>query len=407
MDPEKMVYFNYPSQKKLTGKIVKILIGIVISVPLVGACSQVPDAINPSEWYKGTLDYFSSEDSTIYETNKKSTQKGPNEKLGKAPLDSDDSFPNLASVDQQARARDVIGGGLPADSERPEYAPAIKRQRIVSAIDREKNIPTRNPITVPKPKPMNALPLASPEQPAPPAMPKPFVAQIPAPSQLNVKNSQQTQKIVSAKIKEGQENSRNRLVSQLAEIRSRVANRKTAPMMVRPFPRGGDDISTIIISSQGVIVNEGAGKRAQRFIPTEPSATSISSSRLKPSQSGALSNEIKVATIFYDNGSYRLKANDKKILNAVARLQRKDGGQFRIVGHASSRTRNLTPVKHKMVNFKISIDRADKIASTLVQLGVSKNNIQIAAVSDTQPAYYEFMLSGEAGNRRTEIFLTR
>ena len=60
-----------------------------------------------------------------------------------------------------------------------------------------------------------------------------------------------------------------------------------------------------------------------------------------------------------------------------------------------------------MVNFKISIDRADEIASTLVKLGINKQNIQVAAVSDTQPAYYEFMLSGEAGNRRTEIFLTR
>ena len=54
-----------------------------------------------------------------------------------------------------------------------------------------------------------------------------------------------------------------------------------------------------------------------------------------------------------------------------------------------------------------AIDRADEIASTLVQLGVNKKNIQVAAVSDTQPAYYEFMMSGEAGNRRTEIYLTR
>ncbi len=115
---------------------------------------------------------------------------------------------------------------------------------------------------------------------------------------------------------------------------------------------------------------------------------------------------VKVATILFDNGSSKLKANDMRILRAVTRLQRKNGGMLRIVGHASARTRNLPPVKHKMANFQVSAARADRVVSELVRMGVNKQDIQIAAVSDAAPVYYEFMPSGEAGNRRTEVYLT-
>jgi outer membrane protein OmpA-like peptidoglycan-associated protein len=58
-----------------------------------------------------------------------------------------------------------------------------------------------------------------------------------------------------------------------------------------------------------------------------------------------------------------------------------------------------------MANFKISVDRANAVAEELVRLGVMRENILIAAVSDAEPMYYEIMPSGEAGNRRTEIYL--
>jgi len=58
-----------------------------------------------------------------------------------------------------------------------------------------------------------------------------------------------------------------------------------------------------------------------------------------------------------------------------------------------------------MANFKISVDRADAVAGELVRLGVGKKDVEIAAVSDREPLYYEIMPSGEAGNRRTEVYL--
>jgi outer membrane protein OmpA-like peptidoglycan-associated protein len=207
-----------------------------------------------------------------------------------------------------------------------------------------------------------------------------------------------------------QKETQARLTRQLAEIRSRAAGLGSAPVATSDFARGGDELATIVISSQGIISGGPAAAAAQAAVPAasaDPSTGRVSASRLTSSKTGTLGQEVKVATILFDNGSHKLKALGKRILSGVVRLQRESGGKIRIVGHASSRTSNLTPITHKLVNFKISVDRADKIAAALVRLGVNKKNIEIAAVSDAQLAFYEFMPSGEAGNRRAEVYLTR
>ena len=116
---------------------------------------------------------------------------------------------------------------------------------------------------------------------------------------------------------------------------------------------------------------------------------------------------VKIATILFPNGSSRLSARDQQILNDVAQLQRESGGRpLVIVGHASSRTRDMNPSKHRNVNHRLSQNRANKVARALRRLGISERTIQIQAVGDTQPTYYEAMPSGEAGNRRADIFMS-
>ena len=58
-----------------------------------------------------------------------------------------------------------------------------------------------------------------------------------------------------------------------------------------------------------------------------------------------------------------------------------------------------------MLNFKVSVDRADAVARELIRLGVKKRELVVDAMSDAQPVYFEFMPTGEAGNRRAEIYL--
>jgi len=398
-----MATINHIPSRILPGKAAWMVMGVVLSTSFLGACSRVPDAVNPVEWYRGTVDFFAGEEDA------KAAKGGKESSLvadrGKAPPGSDQAFPNLASVDKQARARDSAGG-LTADTERPKYAPAIQRQGTASSTLRDR------PRRAPTPRPVPAAPRVSATQPPPPAMPKPGVAPVPmqVPGQPEMAKPAPASKITVPGMTADQKATEARLARQLAEIRSRAASTRSAPPMAANGPAGGDELATLVISSQGII-SEGTGAAAVEAssAPVAPPPGSGATSLLTVDRSSATAagDSIRVATILFANGSSRLKAADKKILGAVVRLQRKRGGRIQVVGHASSRTRNLAPVKHKMANFKVSIDRADSVADALMRLGLSNKDILIAAVSDMDPAYYEFMPSGEAGNRRTEVYLSR
>ena len=118
-----------------------------------------------------------------------------------------------------------------------------------------------------------------------------------------------------------------------------------------------------------------------------------------------IAGAVKVATIHFNNGSASLSARDRQIIANALQLKKERGGKIRIIGHASSRTRVMDPVRHKMVNFQVSADRADAIARELLRLGLKKEELVVDAVSDAAPLFHEFMPTGEAGNRRAEIYL--
>jgi outer membrane protein OmpA-like peptidoglycan-associated protein len=58
-----------------------------------------------------------------------------------------------------------------------------------------------------------------------------------------------------------------------------------------------------------------------------------------------------------------------------------------------------------MINFRVSVARADVIAKTLIRMGADRAQLQIDAISDSSPEFLEVMPTGEAGNRRAEIYL--
>ena len=95
-----------------------------------------------------------------------------------------------------------------------------------------------------------------------------------------------------------------------------------------------------------------------------------------------------------------------KIRDAVAAFKAQGGtGQIKVVGHASSRTGNMTVERHLEVIFDKSQKRANAVAQALIKAGIPAAKVIIQAVGDSQPIYYESMPKGEDGNRRAEIFL--
>jgi outer membrane protein OmpA-like peptidoglycan-associated protein len=53
----------------------------------------------------------------------------------------------------------------------------------------------------------------------------------------------------------------------------------------------------------------------------------------------------------------------------------------------------------------MSLARANAIAEALMREGLRSENVQAAAQGSAVPVYYEFTPTGEAGNRRAEIYL--
>jgi len=109
--------------------------------------------------------------------------------------------------------------------------------------------------------------------------------------------------------------------------------------------------------------------------------------------------------IRFGHGSVRLSGKEKKYLRDVAEQVRRDGKMIYVVGHASQRTGDMNYAKHKLVNFNLSLDRANVVAKELRRRGVARDRIVVQAKGDTEPLYFEFMPDGESQNRRVEVYV--
>jgi len=166
------------------------------------------------------------------------------------------------------------------------------------------------------------------------------------------------------------------------------------------LPAGAEPFETVVVSSAGVDASSAAA--APTFAG---GAMPAARADRIPDGGRSRGNSLRVATIQFANGSADLDSRDRTILRNVVALQRERGGVIRVVGHASARTADMDPVRHKLVNYDVSSERAETVAKTLTDLGARTEDIVVVAKSDAEPLYYEFMPSGEAGNRRTEVFL--
>jgi flagellar motor protein MotB len=111
------------------------------------------------------------------------------------------------------------------------------------------------------------------------------------------------------------------------------------------------------------------------------------------------------AIIYHSNGRADLSQKDLKALKQVVKYHKEKKGIVKVIGHASSRTRDMQVIDHKLTNFEMSYKRAEKLAKKLKTLGIPQEKIYLGAVSDQEPVKYESMPIYEAMNRRTEIYI--
>lgn len=387
----------------------------VLAFALAG-CADVPDAANPVEWYKSAKGVLTGESSD------KSGETGdPSNRLvadrDKPAPGADEATPSLSTVPPRpvtpARFdRDSISSGLVADREsaRRYSNEVIRRQGEAGSVVRRAPPPAPTPAaapapkSVPKPAPEPAASAPAPAKPAPAVVSKPVQSApdpVPAPPSLrSVSPAPAVQRAAAQP-------------PALPNI-DIPAVTPNAPQLaaVRPYipPRGVEDLGTVIISGSGQVSNSAASPRPAPSRPAvrpkaapPPSPASQPAFQAAPLAGG--SGTYQVATIQFLDGSSKIGASERRILRQVAAQHKKTGGTIRVVGHASSRTRSTDVAKHKLINLRVSAARADSIAKELVRFGTKASDIAIGAVSDSEPKYHEYMPSGEAGNRRAEIFI--
>ena len=375
---------------------------VLSSVMLVSACTKVPDAINPVEWYKTTSDFVTGDDNAEQKDADGNTLQSDR---GTPPPGAEGATPNLARIDDQMAQRKKATAGLSADTAGRKYADSVQRQSdgAQNSLYAEDKAPAAPQITAQQvaPAPMPATPVATAK-----ATPAPVAQTAVAPAPAPVAPSPTATAAAAAPdpsygVDPGM---RDRLVQQLAEIQARAADQGS--LLPSDLTSNSQGQQTVIISSGGIETSSISTQGFQLQAGNHQIASLIQG---PVSNNGALplpAASTKVATILFRNGSAGLDATDRKILADVARIQRKNGSVVRVIGHASARTRNMDPSVQKRTNFKVSEKRANQVATELKRMGISSEMILTAAVGDNHPVYLEVMPSGEAGNRRTEIYLS-
>jgi flagellar motor protein MotB len=79
--------------------------------------------------------------------------------------------------------------------------------------------------------------------------------------------------------------------------------------------------------------------------------------------------------------------------------------ELRVIGHSSVGPQDRYSERQQVVNYKVSLDRANSVASQIVRTGIPRDRMKVTAEGDRNPIYSESSPTGAAGNRRTEIYL--
>ena len=325
-------------------------IGVLATALLLSGCSAVPDWADPTDWFA---------------TDQVPTKVGLTQDQSANAQSA--AFPNLASVPDRApkimspERRTVVRESLVADRGNAVYS----GEKLVGAA------PSQPATAQPKQfQPASTQPgstQAVAVQPAAPSLrvpapPAPEIAgqlgaAVPAPAQTQIAQTQipQTQ------------------VAQTQVGQTQVAHGSSGQTQLR-FPQ------------------------FQNAPPQVGAAPALSA---LPAAAGAQ----LVAVVYFAHASSRLDGNDRGVLRDIAALHRQRGGVIRVVGHASAQTGVTDQIAHSLANFEMSLKRANAVAAALVALGVAKDRVRAEARGDNQPVYHEFMTTGQAGNRRAEIFL--
>ncbi|WP_193181220.1 OmpA family protein [Nisaea sediminum] len=392
----------------------------------------MPDALNPVEWYEKSTEavgsWFEEDDSA------KTGDTGTYPNVASVP---DKPAPNTSSADRAAIREQLV-----ADRENAQYDDS-KVAPVVSDAAAQPSVPAAAPV---EPEPIKPVRMTSTDEatrqiaPPPAATTTSQVAQTASRSSLwpnaPAPTSAGDRAVTNAQVgdpvtRTGSPVAPSDMVSQRAvrsASRSEPATTETA-----------SDISSPQQPVQAEAPQAEAAQVASVPAPAEPVSEPVQaplpqagsdSVALTPPPSGDFNfgdpsvivdesalpgafvdyqggqgGSYQAGVIRFSNGSANLSSADQGVIRELVPLIRDYNATVEIVGHASSRTRNMDPFEHKLVNFEMSLQRANAVAEALINAGAPSERISVLAVGDSQPLSSEAMPAGEAENRRAEIYL--
>lgn len=396
-----------------------ILVGALVAALSTGGCSSVPDAMNPVEWYKGTRDWVTGDDKV---------EAAKQDDVKPVP-GADKAFPKLASVPKRppqttAADRQKMADSLIADRQSARYTDEQFRRQDSTVAAGTVSRPAPAP-RAPASGQVASRPGSSPPVAAPPAIaaspmpvipnqPIPVIPHQPVPVAPN-------RPVAVQSIPPNVGQPRPPQAVQMPAVPSMMPPPPPAIVGRNAPPPGAFPPRPLGIPTRPPEINPAGGApgfarpappaqrggvfvEAERFAPRFPNEVSLPRQPAFETGQSLDPNTSPVATIMFEDGSARIGGRDRRIIRRVYDDYRNRGGRIHIIGHSSSRTRNLDQASHQLANFSISYARARSVAQFLERLGVPAEAIIVSARSDQQPAFIEVMPAGEAGNRRAEIF---
>lgn len=314
----------------------------------LAACSSVPDAVNPVEWYKGTRDWVVGEDEEKQaKENKAATKSAAREEAA-------GDFPSLSSVPERPAVtpenqRALAAKGLAADTERSKYSDEEIRRDTGQASSRPQGVSVTNvpaQAGTPVPAPMGTVP------------PRPGQVQPSAPA-----------------VAPGQPVSTQSVFQQ--RIAEQNANKLTPEMMM-----------------QGFFAEGAAPQQPQAGMRPMAAAPASAMGQAAP-VGGQQLGKAAAVTLPFELGSDLIAPALQGQLKQLAQSALAQGKRLRVVGHASNRMTDTAAM-----GGDISRSRAEAVARAIIGLGVPPGQVAVSAAADTQP-----VSNVEAANRRVEIFV--
>lgn len=368
----------------------------VFSTLLLAGCSWTPDWANPVEWYDGVAGWFGDDDPQAKQAREQAKAKEKQTTGG--------TFPNLSTVPD--RPKDIattaqagrVQDGLVADRSQARHA----------AVNPSSSGPgAPPPPVIASPPPPPAAVGRVPAGPVPPVAAPPPYAPARSATPSGLPQAPPAPQIVASEPRAQMMPAEPPTPAMVeapdqAQLRSAFESALAQSGGVVAQPASG-----IRDANKSNVVARGAVRNPLPMPPSERNQVALRAPPIADAGTfvGARGPGAPAATVLFDNNSSRLSGDDLRLLENIVNMKKGRAGVLRVVGHASSRTKDLDPVRHRLINFRLSLARANAVAAALVKMGIPAKDVAVEARADNEPVYHEVMPAGEAANRRAEIYL--